>query len=55
MKKMCNKAVDNYPRVLEFVFDCYKIKKMWNIALDTYSSAIQFVLLQLMYGSRNVC
>ena len=25
-KKMWNKAVDNYPHALEFVFDCYKIQ-----------------------------
>ena len=28
IKKMCNKAVENYPHALEFVPECYKTHKM---------------------------
>ena len=43
-QKLCNKAVDNYPCVLEFVSDCFKDQKVCNKAVDTYPSAMQFVL-----------
>ena len=26
-QEMCNKAVDNYPRALGFVIECYKVQK----------------------------
>ena len=25
---MCNKTVNNYPHVLEFIFECYKTQKL---------------------------
>ena len=40
---MCNKAVDNYPRELEFVPERYKIQKMCDKAVNTYPSTIAFV------------
>ena len=40
---MCNKAVDNYPRTLEFVLECYKTQNMCDKAVSTRSSTIQFV------------
>ena len=41
---MCNKAVDNYPHALEFVYECYKTQKMYDQVYNTRSSRIQFVL-----------
>ena len=43
LHKICNKAVDNYAHVVEFVADCYKTHEMCNEAVNTYSSTIQFV------------
>ena len=50
---MCNKAVDIFGHVLEFVSDCYKTQKMRNKAVDTSSSAKQFVSDQ--YKTRKMC
>ena len=41
-KKICDKAVDNYPHILEFVPDCFPIQKMCDKALSTYPSSMQF-------------
>ena len=41
---MCNKAVDNYHCVLEFVPECFKTQEMCNKVVSTLSSTIQFVL-----------
>ena len=45
---MCNKAVDNYRKALEFVPDCsvvhcFRITKMRNKLVDIHPSVIQFV------------
>ena len=40
--KICNKAVDIYAHVLEFVFDYCKAKKICNKAINTYPSGINF-------------
>ena len=34
---MCNKAVDNYPNVLEFDPDCFIIQKKCDKAINTHS------------------
>ena len=41
---MLNKAVDNYPHVLEFVPECFMTKKMCDKAVNTYPSANIFFL-----------
>ena len=40
---MCNKAVDNYPRALEFVSECYKTQKLRYRTVTTYPSTIKSV------------
>ena len=61
-KLYCNKVIDNYPHVLEFVPECckikkvcdksvpefYKIKKVCDKSVNTYPSAMKFVLECLM-------
>ena len=37
--EMCNKAVNNYPQLLEFLPECYKTQKMVNLLI--------LILLQL--------
>ena len=39
---MCNKAVDNYPHVSEFVPECYKTQKISDKTVNTYASKIKF-------------
>ena len=39
---MCSNTLHNYPRVLEFVPECYQTQKMYDKAVDTYSSTIIF-------------
>ena len=51
---MCNKIVDDYAHVLEFVPDCHKTQKMCNRNINTYPSAIQF-LSDRYKNSKNVC
>ena len=41
IKKMCNKAVDDYADSLEFVPECYKTQKMFNKAANTSLPAIK--------------
>ena len=44
IKKMCNKAVDNYPHALEFVPKCYKTQNMCDKAVNIYPSTIKLFL-----------
>ena len=37
-QEICNKAVDNYLHVLEFVSECFKSQKTCDKAVDTYPS-----------------
>ena len=37
---MCNKAIDNYPRALEFVSEC---RKMCDKTADTHPPTIKYV------------
>ena len=39
---MCDKAVDKYPHVLEFVPECYKTKKTCDKAANAYPSTIEY-------------
>ena len=50
---MCKKAVDNYPRSLELVPECYKTQRMCDKAVDTYPSTIKFVLEY--YKAQEMC
>ena len=43
IKKMCNKAADNYPHALKFVPKCHKIQKVCDEAADILPSTIKFV------------
>ena len=52
-QKMCNKAVDNYPHLLEFVPNCFNTQKMCNKTLNTYLSPIPFVTDQ--YKTQKMC
>ena len=40
---MCDKAVDNYSHVLEFVSDCYKTQEMCVEVVDTCLSVFDSV------------
>ena len=40
---MCDKAVNNYAHVLEFVPESYKTHKMCDKAVDTYLSTTEYV------------
>ena len=40
---MCNKAVDNYPHVLQFVLECYKTHEMCDKVVNAHYSTIKFV------------
>ena len=40
---MCNKAVDNYSYMLEFVREYYKTQEICNKVVNTHSSTKQFV------------
>ena len=40
---MCNKALNNDPRALEFVPDYYKTQEMCYKVVNPHSSTIQFV------------
>ena len=40
---MCDKAVDKYPFVFDFVPDQYKTQEMCYKAVDTYSSTTEYV------------
>ena len=40
---MCEKAVDNYVHVLEFVRECYKTQKMCDKAVDICLFAFDYV------------
>ena len=40
---MCNKAVNNYPHVLQIVFECYKTQKMCHKTIDTDPSTMKVV------------
>ena len=42
-QEMGNKAVGNYPHVLEFVPECFMTQKMCNKAVNTYPSTIKFI------------
>ena len=42
-QEMCNKAVDNYPHMLEFVLEFYKTQEMCDKVVDIYPSTIKFV------------
>ena len=43
-QQMCDKAVDNYPHALKFVFYCFMTKKTCDRAVDTHPSIITYVL-----------
>ena len=40
---MCDKAVDNYPRALEFIPECCRTHKMCDKTVDTYLSTLEYV------------
>ena len=40
---MCNKIVDNYPRLLKFARDCYMTQQMCDKVVNTQSSTTEFV------------
>ena len=43
-QQICDKAVDNYLCVLEFVAKCYKSQKIWDKAVNTpHSSTIKYI------------
>ena len=50
---MCNEAVDNYTRALEFVLDCFKTRTKCTKAVNTSPSAIQFV--RQCYKTQETC
>ena len=50
---MCEKAVDNYPHLLEFVSEPYKTQKMCDKAIETCPSTIKFVLKNFM--TQEIC
>ena len=35
LKKMCNKAADMYPSIIQFVFECYKTQEICDKAVGT--------------------
>ena len=40
-QEICNKAVDNYAHISQFVPDYYKTPKMYNKIVDTFPSALK--------------
>ena len=50
---MCNKAVANYPHVLQYVPKCYNTQKMCHKAVDTYPSTRKFV--SESYKTKEMC
>ena len=50
---MRNKAVDNYPDVLEFASEYYESQKMCDKTVNTHTSTIQF--LPEYYKTQEIC
>ena len=48
IKKIWNKAVDNYTHALKFVSDCFKTEKIGNKAGDTYAFVPEYYKTQEM-------